>query len=603
MKRPFALTTVLIIILSITSTHAIAQKKEMNLNEAWSHPSMTRKASQVYSGVVLSHNTVSEIQSEIFRLFPGLVGTVLELDTVIRSTGSSHFHFYQVYQGQRVFGGEITANVNSNNRITYITSNGYPLSWMEGSPLLEVDATNSAYYQNSPETGVWLFNGLKVTPAIRKVIIDGDLYEEVILDASLREVFRRDLNMYVDTTLTVHVFNPDPLTTAQSTYVTPYLDSNDQNEANLNPLRFTKSILGTYENGSFLLKNNWVIISDFDTPTFAVTTSSDGVFDYGRSDNRFEQVNAYYHLTTFQLYMQSLGFSLVNYQIPVDANGVSGADNSRFSRATNPPNLSFGEGGVDDAEDADVVIHEYGHAIAHSASPNSNSGTERGCLDEANGDYLAASYSRSISGYGYQRIFTWDGHNQYWNGRNGSSTKFYGNLSFNDIYSNTDIWVAALMDIWTQLGRETTDQILLESLFGYSVNMTMPQAAMLFVQADSTLNGGANIQPIWEAFVNYGILSPAPWNVGENGNPNVIFTNTDGFAIGEPVRVYLDTSEQFHYILVDPRGRVIEERQLDAGTDQLQVYRPELAAGVYVLTLFDSNNNMYTEKLIRASRP
>jgi hypothetical protein len=31
--------------------------------------------------------------------------------------------------------------------------------------------------------------------------------------------------------------------------------------------------------------------------------------------------------------------------------------------------LAFGEGGVDDAEDVDVVLHEYGHAIQHDTVP------------------------------------------------------------------------------------------------------------------------------------------------------------------------------------------------------------------------------------------
>ncbi|MEZ4916786.1 MAG: hypothetical protein R2836_07345 [Chitinophagales bacterium] len=55
-------------------------------------------------------------------------------------------------------------------------------------------------------------------------------------------------------------------------------------------------------------------------------------------------------------------------QISVDTHGNNGADNSFFSPAT-PLRLIFGEGGVDDAEDADVIIHEYGHAISHFAAP------------------------------------------------------------------------------------------------------------------------------------------------------------------------------------------------------------------------------------------
>ena len=48
---------------------------------------------------------------------------------------------------------------------------------------------------------------------------------------------------------------------------------------------------------------------------------------------------------------------MVNYAIDVDCHGFNGGDNSAFNPGTNPPSIVFGQGGVDDAEDADVIIH------------------------------------------------------------------------------------------------------------------------------------------------------------------------------------------------------------------------------------------------------
>ena len=83
---------------------------------------------------------------------------------------------------------------------------------------------------------------------------------------------------------------------------------------------------------------------------------------------------------------------------------------------TGAPTLhAFGEGGVDDAEDGDVIIHELGHAISHMRA-NSNSGTERSTYDEALGDYFAERYGRLL-GITSNRVFDWDGNNTFWSGR------------------------------------------------------------------------------------------------------------------------------------------------------------------------------------------
>jgi len=206
--------------------------------------------------------------------------------------------------------------------------------------------------------------------------------------------------------------------------------------------------------------------------------------------------------------MQSLGFTnLVDYQIGVDAHALNGDDQSIFSSNS----LLFGEGGVDDAEDADVIIHEYGHAILSSAAPGTWSGFERQSLEEGLGDYLATSYSRDINPFNWQNMFSWDGHNPFWNGRNTASTKLYPtDLGF-DMHLASEIWSSALMQIWGDIGRTTTDQILLQSLYSYAAGMTMVDAAYLFLQADSLLNGGVNYCVIYQRFEDRGFLPPIPF--------------------------------------------------------------------------------------------
>ena len=67
-----------------------------------------------------------------------------------------------------------------------------------------------------------------------------------------------------------------------------------------------------------------------------------------------------------------------------------GVDNS-FSRRQARLHIRFGKGGVDDAEDAEVIVHEYGHAVHDAQVPGFGSSLDAGSIGESFGDYLAVS--------------------------------------------------------------------------------------------------------------------------------------------------------------------------------------------------------------------
>jgi hypothetical protein len=295
-----------------------------------------------------------------------------------------------------------------------------------------------------------------------------------------------------------------------------------------------------------------------------------------------------------------MGFDLVDYKIEVDVNALNGQDNSMFNIASNPPRLFFGEGGVDDAEDADVIIHEYGHAISHSANGSgNNTGTERRCLDEANGDYYAASYSFSVNPYKWENIFSWDGHNQYWNGRDGDNplNKMYPvSFTSGNIYSHTDLWVCPLMEIYMAIGKFKTDQIVTESLYGYFPNMTFTDAALLIVQADSAYNGGANVPTIWTIFNNKGILPSSPISIFENNVLDVLVLGTQFFAQGSELTVINRENDLLKIKVLDLNGRLIYD---DETFVDLKIDGSLFKSGVYLLVIENENGNVQTEKLIK----
>ena len=97
----------------------------------------------------------------------------------------------------------------------------------------------------------------------------------------------------------------------------------------------------------------------------------------------------YYHIDRVQRYIQGLGFNnVLNHPIEVNIDGRAD-DNSDYSPTTK--SLTFGTGGVDDAEDAEIILHEYGHAIQDNQVPGFGDRAETKAMGEGFGDFLAAT--------------------------------------------------------------------------------------------------------------------------------------------------------------------------------------------------------------------
>ena len=109
---------------------------------------------------------------------------------------------------------------------------------------------------------------------------------------------------------------------------------------------------------------------------------------------------AYYWVTEAQHYIQSLGFGVTRRPVNKESQDIRinqlGIDNS-YSWDKHDV-LRFGKGGVDDAEDAEVILHEYGHAIQDSQQPDGfGTSVEAGSIGEGFGDYWAATVSNVIA--------------------------------------------------------------------------------------------------------------------------------------------------------------------------------------------------------------
>ena len=212
-------------------------------------------------------------------------------------------------------------------------------------------------------------------------------------------------------------FDPDPRTTLNDETIV-----NGSPASVFTPAYFTRDLLEiTNTGGVYSLVGPWCTILDFEPPATAPSTTNDGQWTATRGDNAFNDTMTYFHLDQNQRYMQSLGFlgatGIQNTSIETDSDGVNGDDNSHYIGGVN--RLAFGHGCVDDNEDADVILHEYGHAINHWINPGW-SGGDTGAMGEGFGDYWGGSYSYSTPNgpiFHPNWIYTWDGHLGCWAGR------------------------------------------------------------------------------------------------------------------------------------------------------------------------------------------
>ena len=383
------------------------------------------------------------------------------------------------------------------------------------------------------------------------------------------------------------IFRPDPVSRIRIPYGGNLTDRGDSTSSFLDAALDTVFIKVKFESDTFSLENQWFKLGDFALPVKPLAKRISADYCFKRDNPFFEEFNVYYHLNQFRAYIDSLGFAeLANYQLRIDAHGMDGADQSAYSPVQDV--LAYGDGNVDDAEDAGVIVHEYCHALAHSAISFGNSGNERRALEEGFCDYLAGSYCKSISDWNWEKLFKWDGHNEFWAGRSLLSSKVYPADLVGQMHRDGEIFSSALSNIELQIGRKKTHQILLNSLPFFIPNMGMRQAARVMFHSDSTLFNGANNVAMTSAFQNRGI------------HPNQIIVSND-FEYRNPVqnsilvfqiegKVFLKNNgkESGEAFLLDQNGRVLQKISGLLPGQQVSISNKATPDGLYLIRFIGS---------------
>ena len=280
------------------------------------------------------------------------------------------------------------------------------------------------------------------------------------------------------------------------------------------PAAAYRTVTLTDLDGSGFLRGRWAeIIGETGNPAYSPTNT----FFYNRSQDEFEQVMAYFWITESQKYIQSLGFGSTRRPVNKEPQRLRinqyGVDNSFAT--THKDEIRLGKGGVDDAEDGEVINHEYGHAI-HFSQNFAFASTEAGSISEGFGDYWAVTTTMVVR----QKlglapltdpacVADWDATSYDATPphclRRVDSNLHYPENLVGQVHADGRIWSRALWDIRKAIGNVRADTVILEGQFDFG-GTTMTQLATATVAAATRLYDAATANTVRAQFQARGIL-------------------------------------------------------------------------------------------------
>jgi Zn-dependent metalloprotease len=296
------------------------------------------------------------------------------------------------------------------------------------------------------------------------------------------------------------VFDPNPVVSERDEKLT---DADDANTDELFPAH--KNVILRNLAGNGKLEGPYVNIAK---ASGGLAQSPTNQFLYFRDDDRFEQVMAYYQVNQTQEYIHSLGFTEVNNESQDFEINTFKGDNSFYDPSKDT--ITMGEGGVDDAEDAEVIWHEYGHAIQDDIVPGYGESLEAGSIGEGFGDYWAVTMSIPVSrNFDLPCVMDWDATSYTTTEphclRRTDTGKTTDDI-VGEVHDDGEIWSNALWDIHKALGRTKANKVILEGTFFYAPDTSFADAARVTVQAARLLYGKGAAAQVTKAFQDRKIL-------------------------------------------------------------------------------------------------
>ncbi|MEW6364116.1 MAG: M36 family metallopeptidase [Acidobacteriota bacterium] len=191
----------------------------------------------------------------------------------------------------------------------------------------------------------------------------------------------------------------DAITGKGKVYMENPIATKDPVKVDLTHLGRSHSLVGSCAR-TYNANGKEIFTDGFHMGRYTTAASAEDTYVYGASDMRFEEVMSYYHITRTHDYLVNNHLaSGVPGTIPIIVNlrGDAGfyTRDPRFP-STGIIGLGAGHLFYNFSMDADVIVHEYGHAVLDYINPGFASHYEHvysGAIHEATGDSLACQMS------------------------------------------------------------------------------------------------------------------------------------------------------------------------------------------------------------------
>lgn len=243
-----------------------------------------------------------------------------------------------------------------------------------------------------------------------------------------------------------------------------------------------------------------------------------GSFDLPSSSPHFEEVMAYYHVDGAMRHIEDLGyrgrlriFKKETLPMRVNAHGTR-EDNSWYSPGDRT--LTFGTGGIDDAEDGETIVHEFGHALQDAICPDFGQSAEAAAMGEGFGDYLAASVFEAKKPRRLRKlVMSWDAFEtsdarvpRLRTVDSPMTFESFDHSAAADEHENGQIWSATLWQVRRCYDdSRDADRVIVESHFQLDGFTTFARGARAILDADRHLHNGRHVARLKRIFRSRGI--------------------------------------------------------------------------------------------------